>query len=104
MEEVTERAKRHYQLLLHEENIVEIVPHGFSKAGGIRRVCEMLGISQENTIAVGDSINDVDMLRYAGVGIVMGNGTQVAKENADYITTGIYEDGIWNAMAHLALI
>lgn len=104
MEEVTERAKRHYQLLLHEENIAEIVPHGFSKAGGIRRVCEMLGISQENTIAVGDSINDVDMLRYAGVGIVMGNGTQVAKENADYITTGIYEDGIWNAMAHLALI
>lgn len=104
MEEVTERAKRHYQLLLHEENIAEIIPHGFTKAGGIRRVCEMLGISRENTIAVGDSINDVDMLRYAGIGIVMGNGTQVAKENADFITTGIYEDGIWNAMAHFGLV
>ncbi len=104
MEEVTERAKRYYQLLLHEENIAEIVPHGFTKAGGIKRVCEILGIAREDTIAVGDSINDVDMLRYAGTGVVMGNGTQVAKDNADYITTGIYEDGIWNAMVHFGLL
>lgn len=104
MEEVTERAKRHYQLLLHEENIAEIVPHGYTKADGIRRVCEMLGVAREDTIAVGDSINDIEMLRYAQVGIVMGNGTGIAKENADYITTGLYEDGIWNAMAHFGLI
>ena len=104
MEEVTEHAKRHYQLLLHEENIAEIVPHGYTKASGIQRVCEQLGIARENTIAVGDSINDIDMLRYAQVGIVMGNGTQIAKENADYITTDIYEDGIWNAMEHFGLL
>ncbi|MBE5881477.1 MAG: Cof-type HAD-IIB family hydrolase [Lachnospiraceae bacterium] len=104
MEEVTERAKRHYQLLLHEENIAEIVPHGYTKAGGIRRVCERLGIVREDTIAVGDSINDIEMLRYAQIGIVMGNGTQIAKDNADYITTGLYEDGIWNAMEHFGLI
>lgn len=104
MEEVTERAKRHYQLLLHEENIAEIVPHGYTKAGGIRRVCEQLGIARESTIAVGDSINDIEMLRYAQVGIVMGNGTQIAKDNADYITTGLYEDGIWNAMEHFGLL
>ena len=104
MGEVTEQAKRHYQILLHEENIAEIIPHGFSKAGGIRRVCEMLGISQKNTIAVGDSINDVDMLKYAEIGIVMGNGTQIAKKNADYITTDINDDGIWNAMEHFGLI
>ena len=104
MGEVTEQAKRYYQILLHEENIAEIIPHGFSKAGGIRRVCEMLGISQKNTIAVGDSINDVDMLKYAQIGIVMGNGTQIAKENADYITTDINDDGIWNAMKHFGLI
>ena len=104
MEEVTERAKRHYSLLLHEENIAESGPHGYTKAGGIKRVCEILGVDRKDTIAVGDSINDVEMLRYAGVGIVMGNGTQVAKDNADYITTDIYEDGIWNAMEHFGLI
>lgn len=104
MDEVTERAKRHYQLLLHEENIAEIVPHGYTKAGGIKRICDILGIARENTIAVGDSINDIEMLRYAKVGIVMGNGTQVAKDHADYITTGLYEDGIWNAMEHFGLL
>jgi len=104
MEEVTERALRHYQLLLHEENIAEIVPHGFTKAEGIRRVCEHLGIAREDTVAVGDSVNDIEMLHYAQIGIVMGNGTQIAKENADYITTGIYEDGIWNALEHFGLI
>lgn len=104
MAEVTERAKRHYQLLLHNENIAEIVPKGYTKAAGIERVCGELGISAENTIAVGDSINDIDMLRYAGIGIVMGNGTAVAKENADYITSDLYEDGVWNAMEHFGLL
>lgn len=104
MEEVTAQAEKHFSLLLHEENIAEIVPHGYTKAGGIRRVCEMLGIAKEDTIAVGDSINDVEMLRYAQIGIVMGNGTQVAKDYADYITSGINEDGIWNAMNHFGLL
>ncbi len=103
-EEVFERAKNYYQLLLHEENIAEIVPHGFTKAAGIQRICELIGIPRENTFAFGDSINDIEMLRYAQVGIVMGNGTQVAKENADYITTGLYEDGIRNALLHFGLI
>lgn len=104
MEEVTECAKRHYQLLLHEENIAEIVPHGYTKASGIRRVCEQLGIDRKDTIAVGDSINDIEMLRYAQIGIVMGNGTQIAKDNADYITTDLYDDGVWNAMRHFGLL
>ena len=103
-EEVFEQAKKYFQILLHEENIAEIVPHGFTKACGIQRMCGLLGIERENVYAVGDSINDIDMLRYAAVGIVMGNGTQVAKENADYITTGIYDDGIWNALSYYGLL
>ena len=103
-EEVFERAKNYFQLLLHEENIAEIVPYGFTKAAGIQRMCELLGIAREDTLAVGDSVNDIEMLRYAQVGIVMGNGTQIAKENADYVTTDINEDGIWNALAHFGLI
>ncbi len=104
MDEVTLRAERDFDLLLHNENIAEIVPRGFTKAGGIRRVCEILGIEREDTLAFGDSINDVDMLRYVGTGIVMGNGTQIAKENADYITSGVYEDGVKRALEHLGLV
>ena len=102
--EVIEAAKKNFQILLHYDNIGEIVPKGYTKASGIRRVCELLGIDRADTIAVGDSINDVDMLQFAGCGIAMGNATEPAKEIADYVTTDIFEDGIWNAMAHMGLL
>lgn len=102
--EVIEVAEKNFQILLHYDNIGEIVPKGFTKASGIQRVCDLLGIDQADTIAVGDSINDVDMLQFAGCGIAMGNATEPAKEIADYVTTDIFEDGIWNAMEHMGLL
>ena len=49
---------------------------------------EKLGIDVKDTYAFGDSANDVDMLEFAGVGVAMGDGTDVAKEHADYVTKG----------------
>ena len=48
--------------------------------------------------------NDLGMLCTAGVGIAMGNGSDVAKTAADYVTTSMEEDGIWNGCRHLKLI
>jgi hypothetical protein len=101
---IVAQAEKDFNIMLHNQNFAEFVPKDFSKAEGIRRVCEILGVSREDTFAVGDSINDVDMLDYAGCGIVMGNGTEVAKEHADYITTRLDEDGILNALKHFSLI
>lgn len=84
--------------------VVEFVPKGTSKATGIQKVCEILGADVTDTYAVGDSVNDLDMLSYVGHGIAMGNGTPVAKEAAEYVTTGINEDGIMYAMKHYGLI
>lgn len=102
-QEILSAAQRDFQVLIHQGNIAEAVPHGFTKAEGIRQLCKRLGISRENTIAVGDSINDVDMLKFAGIGIAMGNGTEIAKKSADYVTTDLYKDGIWNALSHFEL-
>ena len=63
-----------------------------------------LGIDVKDTYAFGDSANDVDMLEFAGVGVAMGDGTDVAKEHADYVTRGLHEDGIYHALKHFALI
>lgn len=93
-----------YEVMVHDFGIAEFVPKGFSKAKGIALMCEKLGIAQEDTIAVGDSINDVDMLKYAGIGICMGNGSEPAKACADYITADIFEDGIYKALQHFELI
>lgn len=95
---------RNYEVMEHVFGVAEFVPKGFSKAKGISLMCEQLGIDRADTIAVGDSINDVDMLKYAGIGICMGNGSDPAKECADYITTDIFEDGIYHAMEHFGLL
>jgi hypothetical protein len=93
-----------FDFLEHEGNVVEIIPKGSSKATGIEWLCNYLGVERADTYAVGDSINDLDMLEYAGHGIAMGNGTAPAKEAAEFITTDIHDDGIRNAMLHYGLI
>lgn len=90
--------------LEHNKAVVEFIPKGTSKGAGIKWLCEFLDVAIEDTFAIGDSINDVDMLKMAGHGIAMGNGTEPAFKAAEYITTSIYEDGIKNALKHYGLI
>lgn len=93
-----------FDFLIHEGNVVECVPIGTSKATGIEWLCKHLGIKKEDTYAIGDSVNDLDMLQYVGHGIAMGNGTAVAKEAAEFITKDLHEDGIFHALSHYGLI
>lgn len=93
-----------YDLIFHEMKVVEILPKGFSKASGIKKVCEYLKVSHEDTYAFGDSANDVDMLQYVAHGVAMGNATEDAKQAADYVTTSLQEDGIMAALEHFSLI
>jgi hydroxymethylpyrimidine pyrophosphatase-like HAD family hydrolase len=53
------------------------------------------------TIAFGDGGNDITILRQAGVGVAMGNAVEEVKQNADFITTSVDEDGIRNALSQL---
>lgn len=92
-----------YDYKIHNEAVVEMVPKGFDKGNGIWRVCQLLGIDIADTLAFGDSVNDLEMLRAAGVGIAMGNGSDAAKEAADYVTSSMQEDGIWKACRYLGL-
>ncbi len=101
---IKEALQGRFTFLEHGEGIVEVVPIGTSKATGIQWLCEHLGIDKDNTYAIGDSINDLEMLKFAGHSIAMGNATPIAKEAAEYITTHIHEDGIMNALKHYGLI
>ena len=69
-----------------DRNFLEIVTAGVNKGEGILKLCEILGIPPERTVAAGDEANDVDMIRTAGVGVAMANAIPEAKAAADYVT------------------
>jgi hypothetical protein len=71
---------------------------GESKAKGIRKLVESLGMDMEDTVAFGDGRNDVEMLSEVGFGIAMGNGADEAKEVANYVTDDVDKNGIEKAL------
>ncbi|MCL2579201.1 MAG: Cof-type HAD-IIB family hydrolase [Oscillospiraceae bacterium] len=79
----------------------DIIPAGGNKWAGIVRLLERLSISPEETAAVGDSDNDLEMFGGAGYAIAMGGAPERIKAQADYITGEVDEDGIWEAIHHL---
>lgn len=82
----------------------EVTNRSLTKAGGIKQILEYYGANQEDTIAIGDSMNDIDMLEYCHLGIAMGNALPEVKDIADYITSDILEDGIYNAFKYAGVI
>lgn len=73
---------------------IELNPKGASKGSGIRQVCGLLGLEVSQVIAMGDSINDLSMIREAGLGVAMGNAQDEIKAQADVVTASNEEDGV----------
>ena len=85
-------------------NQCEISAKGISKGKSIKRLAKLLDISHNNIIAVGDGINDIDMIKSASVGIAVGNACAELKAVADMITDDIEDGGILKAFEKLGLI
>lgn len=83
--------------------VFEAVPPGSSKAKGIKIACDYLGADISDTFALGDSNNDIEMIKYVNTGIAMGNASPGLKEVADYVTDDIWSDGLRKAMEHFLL-
>lgn len=85
-------------------DFVDVLPAGGSKTKGLAHVLKVLHLSREQSIAFGDGENDIEMLRYAGIGVAMGNACPEAKAAADYITDDVTADGLANALRHFGLL
>ncbi len=81
----------------------DVIEKEASKAEGLKRLCVAYGVPVGHTVAFGDSMNDYEMIKTAGIGVAMGNGEKELKLVADYVTTSIEKDGIWNACINLGL-
>ena len=82
----------------------EVVPMGYSKASGMQFLMDHFAIAKVDTIAIGDSTNDLPMLSYAGTGIAMGGSAASVLDAADFETDTILQDGLYNAFRYLQLV
>lgn len=73
---------------------LDLAPVGVSKASALERVRQRLGVRPEDTIAIGDGRNDLEMLAWAGRGIAMGQATEDVIAAADEVTATVTEDGV----------
>lgn len=78
----------------------DIEQKGINKASGLKLTAAYLGYDIADTVAIGDSMNDMEMIRQAGLGIAMGNAMQQVREGADYVTADIDDDGLAQAISY----
>lgn len=81
-----------------EPFFIEIMPKHVDKASSLDRMLQTVGLTRENAICCGDGFNDISMIKYAGVGVAMGNAQPAVKDAADYITGTNDEDGLVQVM------
>ena len=77
-----------------EPYFIEIVPKGVDKGDSLRRLSQAAGIDREDMVCCGDGYNDISMIRYAGVGVAMGNAQPEVKAAADYVAGSNDGDGL----------
>ncbi|MBS6645861.1 MAG: HAD family phosphatase [Clostridiaceae bacterium] len=77
---------------------IDIVPKGCTKASGVRKLSEKLGIDLAEVMALGDSYNDLEMLEIVGLGVAVNNAVDQLKSRADYICCEKYVDGVIEAI------
>ena len=67
---------------------------GVTKASGIARLTQHLGVEPREVLAIGDELNDIEMIRWAGYGVAMGNALPQVKAAADAVTAPNSADGL----------
>ena len=78
--------------------IVDVLNHGCSKGHALRRWAEHRGIERQQVMAIGDNYNDIEMLEFAGVPVIMANACDELKQNGWMVTLGNNQDGVAHAV------
>ncbi|TFD99761.1 Cof-type HAD-IIB family hydrolase [Jeotgalibacillus salarius] len=82
---------------------IEVNAAGINKAAAIRKVCQRLNIEMDQVMAVGDSLNDLAMIKESGIGVAMANAQLRVKEAADWVTHSNEENGVAEAIRRFVL-
>jgi len=90
---------QHYSLNRYRNTNCEIMAAGVSKASGLHSISRLTGIPLEQIMAIGDDVNDIGMLRCAGIGVAVNNAKTVVKQAAGYVCSAGNTAGVLEAIA-----
>lgn len=92
-----------FTIVFSGPTFMEIMPKGVDKGVGIRRLGELYQIPVEQIMSLGDSQNDLAMLKAAGFSVAMGNASEEIKQAAHAVTASNDEDGVAKAVERYVL-
>jgi len=104
MEQELSKKFKELNIVRSSSILLEIMDNSVSKAAGIEVILKYFGIGAEESIGFGDNYNDVDMFKYVGHAVAMGNAPETVKKFADDVTTSNEEDGIYNYLLEKNII
>lgn len=84
-------------------NNFEVMNKGVSKGNAVKVLSQYYNIDRDEIICMGDAENDISMIKYAGLGIAMGNGTEEVKKAAKFTTLSNDDDGVAYAIEKFVL-
>jgi len=92
-----------FELALSEDGSIEVIPKGCGKMYALQHLCRLLHIERENVLAIGDQEHDIPMIRWAGVGVAMGQSDDLVKRAADSVTVDYRDAGVAKAIYEIAM-
>jgi Cof subfamily protein (haloacid dehalogenase superfamily) len=102
VERLTRRLREHLgsiaQLTNSAPYFIDVIHPEATKGRGLKKIAEFLHLKRDEIIAVGDGLNDMEMIEYAGMGIAVANASPELKKKADHITQAEREEGVIEAI------
>ena len=92
-----------YEVATSKPFFIEVNDKGISKGDSLDALCKKLGLTKDNVMALGDGLNDLSMIEFAGMGVAVDNANPVLKEAANFISKSNDEDGFAYAIEKFIL-
>jgi Cof subfamily protein (haloacid dehalogenase superfamily) len=91
---ITLRGMEDFEVVSSRFDNFEVMNRGVSKGSSVKILADYYGITDDQVICIGDSENDLSMIKFAGLGVAMGNGDDEVKKASKYITDNNNCDGV----------
>ncbi|MCF6097736.1 Cof-type HAD-IIB family hydrolase [Thermovorax subterraneus] len=102
MKDLEKKAGISINYVQSEKFYLEVLPDGVSKGEGLRRLCDILGIERQSVVAIGDNMNDLSMINFAGLGVAVANAEEPVKNAAKLVVPSNNEDGVAHLLNKIA--